>query len=369
MVDSLSPRGPGPAARRRELEALLMLDALPGVGPRTVHRLLLQAGSASALLARPGALEEAVGPEAAAAADDPDLRQRMRRGLDLAERMEMRVLLLTDTEYPERLRHLADPPAVLFLRGDPGLLEAPGVGVVGSRRATARARSVAYRIGAGVASAGTAAVSGLALGVDGEAHRGALDAGGPTIAVLGRGADRAYPRVHHDLFRRVVERGLAVSEFLPGVPALPHHFPRRNRILAALSGHLVVVEAARRSGALISVDHALDLGVEVWSVPGPIDEPACEGSNALLSDGARPLTDVDAFLGAALGAAPRPASPGPVDGPEAVIFAALGNGGRSADELARETGVPAGRVVGALAMLELQGRVTRLPGMRFRKAG
>jgi len=204
--------------------------------------------------------------------------------------------------------------------------------------------------------------------VDGAAHRGALDAGGPTVAVLGCGADRPYPLTHRGLFREILASGLVVSEFAPGTPVLPHHFPRRNRILAALSHTLVVVEAGERSGALISVDHALDLGVDVWAVPGPIEEPACAGSNALLADGARPLVSVDAFAATVFGVAEAPRAPA-ARGPEAPVLEALAGGGLGADEVARATGIPVGRVLALLASLELQGRVVRLPGMRFRKAG
>lgn len=368
MVDALT--SPGDGARRREVEALLVLESLPGVGPRKVQRVLLAAGSAVKALARPGRLAELVGGEAAQAARRPEAWDRARRGLDDALRMGMGVLTCADSTFPRALRNLADPPPVLFLRGNVALLQTPGVAIVGARKATARARQVAHRLGAAVASTGMPVVSGLALGVDGAAHRGALEAEGPTVAVLGTGADRAYPPSHGDLFRRIVDRGLVVSEFVPGTPALPHHFPRRNRILAALASALVVVEAASRSGALISVDHALDLGVDVWAVPGPFDEPACAGSNELLADGARPLTSVGRFLEAVSGDVPSPPAPLPEpEGPEARVMDVLARGGMSADEVARATGVPVGRVLGVLAALELQGRVMRLPGMRFRKAG
>lgn len=372
MVDALTS-GDGDR-RRREVEALLVLEALPGVGPRRVQRILHAAGSAVEALAHPGFLEEWVGKDAAASARSVEARDRARGGVEDALRWGMEIVTYADPSFPPALRQLADPPPVLFLRGNAELLGTPGVAIVGARKATARARQVAHRLGAAVARTGVPVVSGLALGVDGAAHRGALEAEGPTVAVLGRGADRAYPSSHHDLFRQVVARGLVVSEFVPGTPALPYNFPRRNRILAGLASTLVVVEAAARSGALISVDHALDLGVDVWAVPGPFDEPACAGSNELLADGARPLTSVGRFLEAALGVAssssPTPSpSPEGRDGPESLVLAALARGGLSVDEVARVTGVPVGRVVGVLTALELQGRVTRMPGMRFGRAG
>jgi DNA processing protein len=244
--------------------------------------------------------------------------------------------------------------------------------VVGSRKATARARTVARRLGAAVAGAGVPVVSGLALGVDGEAHRGALDVAGPTVAVLGRGADAAYPLAHRRLFRDILRSGLVVSEFTPGTPALPHHFPRRNRILAALCRAVVVVEAGARSGALITVEHALDLGLDVFAVPGPIDLPACIGSNGLLADGARPLVSVAAFVRDQLGVAdarpPEPPGPRP-EGEAGRLLTCLEGGQATADELARQLGLDAGRTLALLSRLEIAGSVERVAGMRFRRAG
>lgn len=369
MVDPLTPEAG--ERRRAELEALLLLDALPGMGPRGIRAVVSATGSARSALAHPGLISEAAGEEAAAALRSGEAREGVLRALEVADRLRMATVLWTEGVYPRALLHLADPPPVLFLRGRTELLAEPGVAVVGSRKATARARRVAHDLGAAVARRGTAVVSGLALGVDGAAHEGALRGGGPTVAVLGCGADRVYPATHGRLFRRIVEEGLVVSEFPPGTKALPYHFPRRNRILAALSRALVVVEAGERSGALITVDHALDLGVEVWAVPGPVDEPACLGSNALLSDGARALVSVSRFVETVLGGAPEGETRAPtaLPGPEGDVLAALGGGSRSADEVVRATGLPSGRVLALLSGLELSGRVSRLPGMRFRKAG
>lgn len=365
-MDALT--GGGEARRRSELESLLVLLSLPGVGPRRVRSLLSLARSAAAALADVALLRAQAGGAAGDAARDPSVRDQVRRALEMADALGMETLLLTEDGYPGALLHLSDPPPVLFLRGRTELLGVPGVAIVGSRRATARGRSAAHRLGAVVAGAGVPVVSGLALGVDGAAHEGALEAAGPTVAVLGRGADRAYPAGHGALFRRIVREGLVVSEFLPGTPALPHHFPRRNRILAGLSRALVVVEAAERSGALISVDHALDLGVEVWAVPGPLEEPFCAGSNGLLADGARPLVSVGGFLREVVGSGEVKAEV-PPSGPAGVVWRALEGGGRSADEVARVTGLPAGQVLAALGALELGGKVARLPGQRFRRAG
>ena len=301
-------------------------------------------------------------------------RQKATRAVRRAEALGMVVLLHTDPAYPRRLRHLADPPPLLFLRGDPALLATAGVAIVGSRRATARGRQVARKIGAAVAGAGVPVVSGMALGVDGEAHRGALEVSGPTVAVLGRGADAPYPPAHRRLFRDILRDGLVVSEFAPGTPALPHHFPRRNRILAALARVVVVVEAGAKSGALITVEHALDLGMDVFAVPGPIDSPACRGSNGLLADGARPLVSVTSFVREELGVAlaedrgDGTATPSG-DGDEGRILACLDDGTASVDHVASTVGLDVRSTLTVLSRLELRGRVQRVAGMRFRRAG
>jgi DNA processing protein len=367
MVDALRSTG----SNDQELEALLVLDALPGVGPASVGRLVATFGSAERALAQdPGTLSRMLGSEAAERLRHPAVRGAVREALGRAHRLGMSVVRLGVPEYPDRLKNLTDPPPVLFLRGDVGLLSRPGVAIVGSRKATSRARDVAAHLGRAVARAGTPVISGLALGVDGAAHRGALEAAGPTLAVLGRGADRPYPRSHASLFHAIVRHGLVVSEFLPGTPPLPHHFPRRNRILAALSRAVVVVEAGERSGALITVDHALDLGIDVWAVPGPIDVPACAGSNGLLADGARPLVSVPAFVGEcskAQGGVDTPAT-GHL-GPDARrVLGALDGGPRSSDEIARLASLDTVRALAVLSELELGGWVARAPGMRFRRA-
>jgi DNA processing protein len=236
----------------------------------------------------------------------------------------------------------------------------------------------------------------MALGVDGAAHAGALRAGGDTIAVLGTGPDVAYPRAHRKLHDAIGERGLLVSEFLPGTVAAPHNFPRRNRILAALSATTVVVEAGARSGSLITVDHALDLGRDVWAVPGPIERTFCRGSNRLLGDGARPLVDIDDFVAEVTGraragrgsvgrATARAATAGVADRaatsleaddalrsatrtPEDRVLAVLAEEALNADAVAERCALPVQTVLAVLTTLELHGEVERMPGLRFRRA-
>lgn len=350
-----------------ELRALLVLDALPGVGPATLRRLVGAFGSATAALAAPpDAFTRAAGArDATRARGSAEVGRAVDRALERAGKLGMRVLTWTTPGYPEALTHLPDPPPVLFLRGHAPLPERPAVTIVGARRATIRARDLAERLGHCLAHAGVTVVSGLALGVDGAAHRGALSGTGDTIAVLGTGADVPYPRAHARLFQQLLERGLVLTEFPPGTPALPHNFPRRNRILAALGAATVVVEAGRRSGSLITVDHALDLGRDVWAVPGPIERATCVGSNRLLTEGARPLLSVDDFVASVAPVAPEPAAPARMAGPEGLVLAALAAEPLSGDEVAERLDLPVRDVLAVLTALELRGAVRRLPGMRF----
>jgi DNA processing protein len=259
-------------------------------------------------------------------------------------------------DLPELLRQIPDPPRALFLRGaaDPEVLSRPAVAIVGARACSPYGAQVARMLGRDLAAAGLIVISGLARGVDGEAHRGALDAGGVTVAVLGCGIDRDYPAVHVDLARRICEHGLVVSEYEPGVEPAPWRFPARNRIIAGLAAATVIVEARERSGALITADFALEDGREVFAVPGEITGALAVGTNRLLRQGAIPLTSTEDVL-EVFGLAAEPAaalSLGPV---ARRVLERLVDASFTADELVRSTGVDAGELAAALAELELSG--------------
>ncbi len=276
--------------------------------------------------------------------------------------------------FPELLTHLDHPPPLLFLRGDPSLLHAPAVAVVGSRKASEYGRGMARSMGEGLARAGVAVVSGLALGIDGAAHRGALAAGGDTIAVLGCGPDVAHPPSHRRLFQDILGKGLVVSEFLPGEAPLPHHFPRRNRLIAGLSEAVVVVEAARRSGALITVEHALDIGRDVFAVPGPVGRRQSEGAHALIRDGAGLVTNAhDVLLGTGLAdAAPdarsRDRAPSGLDARQRALWDALEAEPDHIDLLARRARLDIATAAATLSVMEVHGWVRRAPGLRFARS-
>jgi DNA processing protein len=267
-----------------------------------------------------------------------------------------------DPLFPAGLRDAADAPWALIGRGDPDLLQRvtpdETVTVVGARRASTYGREVARELGRELASAGLIVVSGLAFGIDACAHRGALD-GGLTVAVLGCGADVAYPAAHRSLWRRIGERGLVLSELPPGSGAWRWTFPARNRIMAALSGMTVVVEAAERSGSLITADLATDLGRDLGAVPGPVGSRLSAGPNNLLAGGACLVRDAQDVLDAMLGAGARQVDrAGPLlEPPQQAVLEALELGAETCDAVAGDLGLAGGEAAAALAALEALGYV------------
>ena len=268
-----------------------------------------------------------------------------------------------DGLYPEPLRDAADAPWALIGRGEFGLLAGlepfQTVTVVGARRATSYGREVARELGRELAAAGMVVVSGLAFGIDACAHRGALDAG-PTIAVLGCGPDIAYPATHRSLWRRICEVGLVLSELPPGTTPWRWTFPARNRIMAALAGMTVVVEAATRSGSLITTDLAADLGRDLGAVPGPVTSRASAGPNSLLASGAHVVRDAQDVLDAMLGPGRLPAArPEPSLEPDlAAALASVEAGESTCDGVAATSGLSGAAAAAALARLELLGYLT-----------
>jgi DNA processing protein len=266
-----------------------------------------------------------------------------------------RFLPRTAPEFPPLLHAIHDPPPGLFLRGsgDVGLLAKTAVAVVGARACSGYGASVARSLGRELTRGGLVVVSGMARGIDAEAHRGALEAEGPTVAVLGCGIDRDYPAAHAELARRIATTGLLVSEYAPGVEPAPWRFPARNRIVAGLCGATVVVEARERSGALITADLALEEGREVFAVPGEISSALSAGTNGLLKLGATPLTAAsDVLVTFGIEEAPPAERDGLLD-----LLPA------TADELVRRTGKPAAEIARALVELELAGRASAHDGI------
>jgi DNA processing protein len=350
-----------------EVRAFLRLKALPGMGDRVVRTLVDRHGSGRGALAAATAQRRLWdGPD-----EDHDLAAWTKVGMD--------VVPMTSPRYPRSLLDLSDPPSLLFLQGRPGLLTSPAVAVVGSRRATEIGRRAAETLGARLARAGVTVVSGMAMGIDGAAHRGALGVGGNTVAVLGSGLGVVHPPSHRSLSRRIAAGGLLVSEFLPRELPRPFHFPRRNRIIAALAEAVIVVEAGQKSGALITVEHALDLGRDILVVPGSVENPQCRGSNALLRDGARVITDPEAVMEelpklggggtAMVDGTPGNVDPAPSLPPELrTVWEVLSREASTVEEVARRASLAPGQAMAVLSVLELEGLAIQRPGLRFQRS-
>lgn len=368
-----------------ERRAALGLSEASHLGAIRYRELVDRHGSARRVLDRARAIAAsgevpptaARGLRAARAAGEARMRRLRAKGI--------RLVAYGGPGYPASLHHLHAPPPVLYLTGPGELPTGRAVAVVGTRSSTSYGRRVTRDLSAGLALAGCTVVSGMARGIDGAAHRAALDAGGATVGVLGTGLDHAYPRVNRSLYARMREDGLLASEFPPAEPARKVYFPRRNRIIAALAQAVVVVQAGAKSGALITEREATALGREIFAVPGPVGPAASVGVHALLRDGAAPATCAEDVLrvmgwidGGEAGDDPgvRQVGPGPSRhrlagllgrdaGAGAALCAALVEGPRDADDLAREAGLDAPAAAGLLGRLELEGIVRGLPGGRF----
>ena len=293
-------------------------------------------------------------------------KRRFDAGAELArlDALGFRFLARSDPGFPPLLRAIHDPPPGLFLRGraDVELLARPAVAIVGARACSAYGRQVARGVGRELAAVGLVVVSGLARGIDAEAHRGALEASGPTVAVLGCGIDRDYPAAHRELAKQVAATGLLVSEYAPGVEPAPWRFPARNRIVAGLCAATVVVEAREQSGALITADFALEEGREVLAVPGEITSSLSAGSNGLLRLGATPLTRAQDVL-EGYGLVGSSAGAVDVGKTAAAVLEQVRAASAGADELTRTTGLSAGELAVVLTELELAGLVNEEEGV------
>lgn len=350
----------GFARGRADRRALLVLACLRGLSPRKLHELAAREGTASACLAA------VRGGRAGSRADSHHARALDPAALEAAlAGCGARFVVPGDEEYVAGLDDLADPPAALFVRGHSMAIPGPRVAVVGARRCSATGKEVAEEIGAGLAAAGVCVVSGGARGIDSASHRGALRAGGPTIAVLGCGIDRAYPPASRSLIAEIAASGTLVSEYSPGVPAEAFRFPARNRIVAAVVSAVVVVEGAGGSGSLITTDHALDLGRQVFAVPGAVTSPLSEIPLGLIRDGAaliRGPGDLLADLGVGGGdeaAGGRRHLP-----PEEEAALAAVDDATLPEEVAASLGRPLREVVPVLMSLEMRG-LLRFTGGRY----
>lgn len=280
----------------------------------------------------------------------------------------VKIIACTDAEYPRSLNDLGDPPLLLYWHGVAESLPRVNISVVGTRRATPYGRKTAQMIGAACADRGSGVISGGASGIDSAAHSGACGRGGPTFAVFGTGVDRCYPGSNRALFDEIKQKGALISEYPLGANGEPWHFPRRNRIVAALSSRLVVVEAPKKSGAMITARQALELGREVWAVPGRIDEEIAGGSNSLIYDGAYPFVDMETFFSAERGqaslfAVPRAAAatgakPEKLTENESLIISELRQQGeKTVDNISLAVKMSAADVMKVVAILSAKGLI------------
>jgi DNA processing protein len=361
------------------LRAAVLLARTPGLTADHVRGLVAATGSLESAAATgpnvvPGIELSAAARAFLAAPDhttvDADLRW--------IEASGARVLPITSQDYPALLASITRPPPVLFVLGDVDVLSSPQLAIVGSRSPTASGRSTAREFAAFFARAGLTITSGLALGIDAASHEGALLGDGLTVAVCGCGLDVTYPRQNEELAARIRERGALVSEFPPRTPPYPAHFPRRNRIISGLSYGTLVVEAAHHSGSLITAEHALEQGREVFAIPGSIHNPLARGCHKLIGSGAklvegaadvlselRNFLDPQAVARAATAPADRAGAALKLDKEYEILLDALGFEPASIDVLVSRTGFPTESVASMLLILELQGRIKPQAGGRY----
>ena len=360
---------------RDELEAWLRLVETPLVGRASARQLLAALASPQAIFtASPATVRSVVGAEVAAAlATAPEgFDERLARTwawLRSQEGEARHVVTLGDSRYPQALLQSADPPLLLYVIGRVELLDAASIAVVGSRNPSAQGLDNARCFATHLSRGGYCIVSGLALGIDGAAHEGGLQGAASTIAVVGTGLDRVYPKRHLELARRIAAQGAIASEFGLGMPALAVNFPQRNRIIAGLTRGTLVVEAALQSGSLITARLAAEAGREVFAIPGSIHSPQSRGCHALLKQGAKLVDSArDILEELAPSAAPSaPSAPMAPARPGNALLEALGHDPVSLDALVARTGWPPEVLNAKLLELELEGAVARLPGQLFQR--
>ncbi len=379
-----------PLADETELRAWLRLSLEPELGAARIRLLLSVFGMPQHIVsATTGSLARYLDPALAARLrqpPEPGIQTAIDQALDWLQATDHHLLTLADPLYPRALYALTDPPPILYALGRLQALERPMLAIVGARHATADGERNAHAFARHLALQGWCVVSGLANGIDGAAHTGALDAGeagGGTLAVLGTGIDRVYPSAHRALAHRIAAQGLLLSEFPLGTPGLPFHFPQRNRIVAALSQGVLVVEAAARSGSLITARLAGELGREVFAIPGSIHSPLSRGCHALIRQGAKLVEsgqDIAEELRqctlpgtrTALAAEPAPddarsATDAKVDADADALMQRIGRDPVDLDTLRQDLGWPIGRLQHQLTLLEIAGRIDRTTDGRYRR--
>ncbi|MEF8700332.1 MAG: DNA-processing protein DprA [Candidatus Accumulibacter sp. UW26] len=352
------------------LAAWLRLTLIPGIGGKTQRRLLAAFGLPEAIFAAGrSALGGVVGDRATRLLLDTDSRPAVERALAWANTADQHLVCLADAEYPQLLLEIPDPPTLLYVRGRLDLLNAAALAIVGSRNPTPPGIQNAERFASALAEAGLTIISGLALGIDAAAHRGALRTSGSTMAVIGTGIDRLYPASNQALALEIADRGSIISELPLGTPPLAANFPRRNRLISGLSRGALVVEATVESGSLITARLASEQGREVFAIPGSIHSPQSRGCHKLIKQGAKLVETVEDVLDELRWqhgtAQPSVASAGSEEA--SALLPCMGFDPCGVDQLASRSGLTADAVSVMLLHLELDGQVTSLPGGRYQR--
>ncbi|MEN8232459.1 MAG: DNA-processing protein DprA [Thermodesulfobacteriota bacterium] len=369
----------------KQIQSWLALHLVPGIGPVTCFKLVahfgspekvLSAGSsdlASATSLRQETLTALFGE------GRQQLEDLVKKEIERAEEKNITIIPFDDPLYPDLLKKIYDPPVVLYVKGNPEVLNCRGLGIVGSRASTVYGRSVAEQMANNLSRQGFTIISGMALGIDTAAHSGALAAEGKTVAVLGCGLDIVYPPGNRNLYEQITSAGAVVSEYPLGTKPDSFRFPARNRIISGMSLGIVVVEAAKRSGSLITASHALEQGREVFAVPGRIDSVKSAGTHTLLQQGAKLVHSINDIVEefSVVALQPKTADTGGEDDEqvflenlspnEAEMFGFIETYPRSFDEIVKESGFSAQQTNELLLLLELKGMVQALPGKSYQK--
>lgn len=349
------------------LAAWLRLTLIPNIGGERQRKLLAAFGLPEAIFSAGRLATRTVIGHHADLLFDFDSSEAVEHSMAWASQPNQHILTLGDPAYPAALLEIPDPPNVLYVRGNPALLGESGLAMVGSRNATPQGMQTAESFARTLAGQGLTIISGLALGIDAAAHRGALGVGGKTIAIIGTGADRLYPARNKELALAIAEQGAIVSEFPLGTPAIAANFPRRNRIISGLSRGVLVVEAALESGSLITARLAGEQGREVFAIPGSIHSPVARGCHKLIKQGAKLVETAQDVL-EELGNAPQPPTSSETStGSESPLLVALGHDPCSLDQLSERTGLPTDQLLSELLALELTGQLATLPGNRYQR--
>ncbi|MBD3233813.1 MAG: DNA-protecting protein DprA [candidate division Zixibacteria bacterium] len=351
------------------------LSLIPGIGEIRFHRLISHFKTASAVfdadiqeLMEAGKISLNRANVLKAGYNQRDVESKLSKLKDC----NISIITLEDADYPENLRQLNDPPPLLYFQGEIKYADSHCIAIVGSRKASPYGKSMTTRISEELVDAGFTVVSGFARGIDTIAHRTALDCDGKTIAVMGCGIDVVYPSENKELFTRITQSGCIISEFEPGKPPEARNFPKRNRLISGIASGVVIVEAAIKSGALLTANHALEQGREVFAVPGPVNSPSSEGTNNLIKSGAKLTTSINDILEELkiqLKCPPISRAEkdklGQLDGEQKVIYQNLDTVGVQIDKLVESTKIDISRLLGHLLEMELAGYVKTLPGKRY----